>query len=112
MRGLVAVAAFVVAVSASAQSRDPHTGKLPTAAEYAGTLLPQRDDVVSWRTLERVAPKNGPDGRVMPVFSEEVLALNSKTVRVQGFMIPVEPDVKHKHFVISAIPSDCPFCMP
>ena len=27
-------------------------------------------------------------------------------------MVPIEPDAKHKHFVLSAVPPSCPFCMP
>jgi hypothetical protein len=50
--------------------------------------------------------------RIAPLFSEPVLALNDKTVRVQGFMMPLEPGERQKHFLLSAVPTTCGFCVP
>jgi hypothetical protein len=33
-------------------------------------------------------------------------------VRVQGFMLPLEPGEKQKHFLLSAVPTTCSFCIP
>jgi hypothetical protein len=41
-----------------------------------------------------------------------VRALNSKTVKVQGFMMPLEPGATQKHFLLSAVPTTCAFCVP
>jgi hypothetical protein len=45
------------------------------------------------------------------VFSPAVLALKDKTQRIQGFMMPLEPGEKQKHFLISSVPLTCSFCV-
>lgn len=84
---------------------------LPTANDYSGMVLPERADVVSWKTLSEVQPvKQG--GKMVPEFSREILALDRKDVKVQGFMIPLDIGEKQKHFLISAVPPHCQFCLP
>ena len=41
----------------------------------------------------------------------DVAALDGETVRLAGFMMPVEADVRATHFVLMEIPADCPFCV-
>ena len=31
---------------------------------------------------------------------------------MQGFMMPLEPGEKQKHFLISLVPQSCSFCLP
>jgi uncharacterized protein len=31
---------------------------------------------------------------------------------VQGFMMPLEPGEKQRHFLLSAVPTTCNFCVP
>ena len=40
------------------------------------------------------------------------LALNEKTQRIQGFMMPLEPGEKQTHFLLSSVPLTCAFCVP
>ena len=106
------IIAWLLAVPAClAFAFDPQQAPLPSATDFSATLLPERSDVVSWKLLAQVTPANE-NGKIVPVFTEAILALNKKDVKVQGFMVPVEPDPKHKHFVLSAVPISCPFCMP
>jgi hypothetical protein len=44
--------------------------------------------------------------------SDEIRALNNKTVKVLGFMMPLEPGDKQRHFLLSAVPTTCAFCLP
>ncbi len=47
----------------------------------------------------------------VPVFSEDVLAMDGKTVDVRGYIIPVEGYKGHKEFIFSAYPYNmCFFC--
>ena len=86
-------------------------GGLPNATDFSGTLLPEQAGVVSWKTLAQVEPvKEG--GKVVLDFSREILALDRKDVRVQGFMIPLDIGEQQKHFLISAVPPHCQFCLP
>jgi hypothetical protein len=50
--------------------------------------------------------------RILPEFTREITALNDKEVKLQGFMMPLEPGEKQKHFLISVNPQSCAFCLP
>ena len=75
----------------------PESG-LPSATDYGATLLPERAGVVSWRTLAQ--------------FSPDILTLDPRDVKVQGFMIPLDMGDQQKRFLLSAVPPHCAFCMP
>ena len=103
---------LVPAAAAWAFTSEPQTSNtLPSASDYSQTVLPERSDALSWKTLGQVEPSNA-NGKLIPKFSKEILALDKKDVKVIGFMVPIEPDAKHTHFVLSAVPPSCPFCMP
>ena len=66
---------------------------------------------MSWKTLAQVEPvKKG--GKIVPEFSKDILALDRKDVKVQGFMIPLDTGEKQKRFLIAAVPPHCSFCLP
>jgi hypothetical protein len=73
--------------------------------------LQERNDVVPWSVLTDVKTKVDKN-RILPVFSSPVLALNQKSQRIQGFMMPLEPGEKQKHFLLSSVPLSCSFCVP
>src|SRR5262249_38753252 len=106
--GLVLVT--FAAAAAALDTKIPEAG-LPSASDYAATLLPELSGVVSWRTLAQVEPvKHG--SKMVPQFSKDILGLDKQQVRVQGFIIPLEMSDKQKHFLLSAVPPHCPFCLP
>lgn len=72
--------------------------------------LKDRSDVVPWSVLTDIKTKVEKN-RILPVFTPAVLALNQKSQRVQGFMMPLEPGEKQKHFLISSVPLTCSFCV-
>jgi len=67
--------------------------------------------VVPWETLAHVSVTRQKD-RYVPEFSKQLLALDQREVKLKGFMMPLEPGLAQKHFLISAQPPDCAFCMP
>jgi hypothetical protein len=73
--------------------------------------LPQRADVLPWSVLTEVKTKLV-NKRVLPAYPADVQALNSKPQRVQGFMMPLEPGEKQKHFLLTSVPLTCSFCTP
>jgi hypothetical protein len=73
--------------------------------------LPERADVLPWSLLSDVKTK-AVKNRLLPAFPPGVQALNDKTQRVQGFMMPLEPGEKQKHFLLSSVPLTCSFCTP
>jgi len=73
--------------------------------------LAPRGDVVPWSVLTDVKTKNEKN-RILPVFNEGQLGMNGKTQRIQGFMMPLEPGQKQRHFLLSSVPLTCSFCLP
>ena len=73
--------------------------------------LPERKDVVSWKLLSQVELVKQKD-RYVPQFAKDVSALDQKEVKVQGFMMPLQVGDKQSHFVLTAMPQSCAFCLP
>ena len=49
--------------------------------------------------------------RIVPVYPDAVNALNQKTLRLQGFMMPLEPGENQRHFLLASVPrSSRRFC--
>lgn len=73
--------------------------------------LEARNDVVPWSVLTSVKTKNN-NNRVLPIFNMGQMALNQKLQRIQGYMMPLEPGEKQRHFLLSSVPLTCAFCVP
>jgi hypothetical protein len=114
MKRVVVLLAFAVAASAGAQLSSPvpqGTGPGIHDPNSPFAPLPARSDVVPWSLLTAVKTKTEKN-KVLPVFDKPQLALNQKTQRVQGFMMPLEPGEKQTHFLLSSVPLTCSFCVP
>ncbi len=105
------VVALAAALPASAVTSAIAQSGLPAAIDYSATLLPDLAGVVSWRTLAQVQPVKQ-NGKIVAEFSKDILLLDKKDVRVQGFIIPLDMGDKQKRFLLSAVPPHCPFCLP
>ena len=80
----------------------------------ANSPFPQiqdRNDVLPWSMLTDVKTK-AEKNRLLPVFPAPVAALNQKIQRIQGFMMPLEPGEKQRHFLLTSVPMTCGFCTP
>ena len=73
--------------------------------------LQERTGVLAWSLLSAVSNKVEKN-KLTPIFPAQVQALDKKKVRVQGFMMPLEPGDKQQHFLLSAVPTSCAFCVP
>jgi hypothetical protein len=73
--------------------------------------LPERGDVVPWKLFSQVELVKQKD-RYVPQFAPAVAALDKKEVKVQGFMMPLQMGDKQTHFVLTAMPQSCAFCLP
>lgn len=108
---------FSVVASTWAQLGSPIAGA--PAGSGAGVHSPnspfkplqERPDVLSWSFLTAIKTKNV-NNRLLPVFPANIQALNKKTQRVQGFMMPLQPGENQKHFLLSSVPLTCSFCVP
>ena len=114
MKKILFLAAALACISAGAQLSSPvpaGTGPGVHSPDSPIAPLPARSDVVPWSLLTDVKTKTEKN-RILPVFTPPQLALNQKTQRVQGFMMPLEPGEKQTHFLLSSVPLSCSFCMP
>jgi hypothetical protein len=108
----------LAAAGAFAQLSSPMAGGIP-AGSGAGVHSPNspfaplvdRADVLPWSTLTAVKTKVEKN-RILPIFPTTIQALNQKSQRIQGFMMPLEPGEKQKHFLLSSVPLTCSFCVP
>ena len=98
---LARAALLAVTLALPAHAQDPNQFK----------PLAERSDVVPWKLFAQVEIVKVRD-RYLPQFSSSVAALDKKEVKVQGFMMPLEMGDKQTHFVLSAMPQTCAFCMP
>jgi hypothetical protein len=73
--------------------------------------LEEREGVLSWKLLAGVTTKVEKK-KLIPEFPTELQALHQKKVKVQGWMLPLEPGDRQKHFLLSAVPTSCNFCTP
>ncbi|WP_457427607.1 DUF3299 domain-containing protein [Roseateles sp. P5_E7] len=73
--------------------------------------LEDRADILSWKLLSQVTAK-AEKKKLIPTFPAAVQALDRKTVKVQGFMTPLEAGDKQQHFLLSSVPTSCSFCVP
>ena len=113
-RPRAALAALAIAAALPVHAQAVTTvppGGMPSANEFSAQILPERAGIVSWRTLAQVSPvKQG--NKMVPEFSKEILALDRKDTKVQGFMIPLDVGDKQKRFLLTAVPTHCSFCLP
>lgn len=110
-RTVMLLAAALVPPTALALDTNVPPAGLPSASEYSSQVLLERPDVVSWKALAQVEPvKQG--NRMVPQFAKPILTLDAREQRVQGFMIPLDMGDRQKHFLLSAVPSHCGFCLP
>jgi len=100
------IAASLLALPALAQHQPPQ-GMDPNQFKP----LPDRNDVVSWKVLSQVELVKEKD-RYVPKFASDVAALDQKQVKVQGFIMPLQMGDKQSHFVLTAMPQSCAFCLP
>ena len=102
--------AFLLSLALAFPAAAQHTPP-PGADPSQFKPLVERKDVLSWTTLAQVELVKMKD-RYVPKFAQSVAALDQKEVKVQGFMMPLQVGDKQSHFVLSAMPVTCSFCMP
>ena len=79
-------------------------------------LQPAQAQDKVWKTLSKITFKKEYNEMMgfkvdVPVFSEEVKALEGKEVAIRGYIMPVEGYKGHKEFIFSAYPYNmCFFC--
>jgi hypothetical protein len=93
------LAAWLLAGPAAAQApHDPQT-----------QMLPDAKGAVPWSLLTKAGIRKI-DGKLGPDFPAGLKPLNGKTVKLQGYILPLEAGQAHSRFLLSAWSPTCPFC--
>lgn len=93
------------------QPQPPHSPLPGSPVATAAKPLPELAGVVSWKVLakvESVKDKN----RFVPKFSDEITGLNQQSIKLQGYMLPLDVGEKQKRFLLTSMPPSCAFCLP
>ncbi len=118
IKPLMAAALLLAVAGALAQPRSngaipPAPGQGPGYHDPRSAFKPleEREGVLSWKLLASVTTKVEKK-KLIPQFPAELQALHQSKVKVQGWMLPLEPGDRQKHFLLSAVPTSCNFCTP
>lgn len=68
--------------------------------------------VLPWSLLSKASTVKAKGGRMVPKYTSEIAALDQTEVKVQGYMMPLQPGQKHRHFLLTVTSASCPFCLP
>lgn len=117
----LAIAIFSIALGMppGALGQTAPLAPIPSGGSGLGTHSPNspiaplsvRADVVPWTVLGDIGYKTE-KARVLPVFKSAQLAMDQKKQRIQGFMLPLEPGERQRHFLLTSVPMSCSFCTP
>lgn len=92
----------LAAAAAFAQAPPPH--------DPMTQMLPDAKGAVGWSLLSKTAIRKV-DGKLGPDFPAALRPLNGKTVKLQGYLLPLEAGQAHRRFLLSAWSPSCPFCL-
>ena len=74
------------------------------------------EGVIGWDVLGEMDVTTEVLGPLRSVFhvdyTDRVKALDTENVRVMGFLYPLAGGIEHEHFLLTAWPPSCPFCLP
>ncbi|MEM7568450.1 MAG: DUF3299 domain-containing protein [Pseudomonadota bacterium] len=110
----ILVTSVLISLDASAAFAFQET-PVPPALEDIWKPAQTPDGGVSWQILEstKELQRLDDEGYIIskPEFSPQVKALEGKTIKVAGWMMPLENGSVQQHFVLLGYPPGCPFHM-
>jgi hypothetical protein len=102
--------------SSAAFSQEPFLIDPSQIPQVHNTLYKVPEGVVGWDTLGNLQVTSEAVAPLQAIFhtdySPEVKALDGQEVKLMGFIYPLEGGLKHEHFLLTAWPPSCPFCLP
>jgi hypothetical protein len=111
--------AFLISLSllAGACTLDAFAQVSKLSDDQLSSFIKEKDvpaGVLSWQVLRNVKlieEKKAGKATMRPEFSAQIKDLDKQTVRVYGFIMPLSTTPKQKHFLLSPLPTHCPFCV-
>ena len=73
--------------------------------------LEELEGILSWALLFEAEIEWGEE-QLSATFPDEILAKNGQTVKLAGFMLPLEMALEQRHFVLASNPPSCFFHIP
>jgi len=103
----------VCASIAQAVTAVPPSGALPPPGGLLQPyqFLPEKPGFASWKLLAQVTLTRQ-NNRMVPQFAAEISQLDGKSIRLQGFMMPLDIGDRQRRFLLTAAPPHCAFCLP
>ncbi len=83
----------------------------PNADNVTDTAKSDHDSV-SWKMLAHAQVKNSGQRSMHIDYAKDVAALDGKTITITGYMFPLQNSDDQSHFLLSAYPPSCPYCLP
>ena len=106
---MAALALAIQAMPAAAQQ-----GVSPSHSEH--NVPVDADGALTWEALSDLEVRVETPAPLQTIFHiefpENLRRLDGETVRLKGFMYPLEAGETHSAFLLSALPPACPFCLP
>ena len=75
----------------------------------ATSMLPDAKGAVPWSLLSST-PIKTVKGKLGPDFPAALRALDGKSVKLEGYILPLEAGQAQRYFLLSAWSPSCPFC--
>ncbi len=104
---LCLAASSIAPAVAQAQTTAPSAAATPH--DPSQSMLPDARGAVPWSLLSAATIKMS-NGKLGPAFPPALQPLNGKTVKLQGYILPIEAGQTHRYFLLSAWSPTCPFC--
>ncbi|MCP1727442.1 hypothetical protein J2T60_001407 [Natronospira proteinivora] len=86
-----------------------------TLDDYAHLIPPTPEGAVSWDLLgsteEEMEVIDG-TSYMRPVYPPAVKELDGETIRIKGFIYPMQNQEHMEEFLFTALPPSCPYCLP
>ncbi len=120
-RVIAAAAAVVVCVTALADAARALTEEPLSETEVEALQFyhdPARlgEGTVPWQTLADIEVKVSAPAPFQTTmrreFGSSIRSIDGATVKLQGFIFPLQGGERHEYFLLSAYPPGCPFCLP
>lgn len=104
-----------VALAGNATAAAPEAPKIADEQLYSYIGKdPLPPGTVAWQLLRQVKvveEKKAGKTTLRPEFSTQIRELDKQQVKVYGFVLPLTTAVKQSHFLLSPLPTHCPYCV-
>jgi len=83
----------------------------PGLEAYRDLIPAERDGILPWRLIGNVDFALG-EGEAVATFDPGVEKFDGEPVALEGYIVPLESAPEHRHFLLTALPPSCPYCLP